>query len=300
MIIEAIPQKLRRNQPEVVQDAQTRAKAVLRRKDFIEYAMKTAQTIATSEAEVSLRTKLPLEPLTPILAALIGENKILELDGKLYIHADTLADVQQRLLNVVSEFHHHSPESPGITAAELWSRVGLAPPSAVGGLKPTLPGAGLRKDVFDGALKLMISQGKLVERRHRLALPEHREMFSEIEQKLLQAIESLFRSRPFDPPSRAEIAEHTGLAAEKVERILRIMLEQDRLIRIENDLLFDAEAVESARQILVSYIEKEGRLESVKFKYLLNTTRKYAIPLLDYFDRIGVTRSVGHTRYLAK
>jgi hypothetical protein len=36
----------------------------------------------------------------------------------------------------------------------------------------------------------------------------------------------------------------------------------------------------------------------VKFKYLVDTTRKYAIPLLDYFDKIGVTRRVGYTRLL--
>ena len=45
-------------------------------------------------------------------------------------------------------------------------------------------------------------------------------------------------------------------------------------------------------------IKKEGGLESVKFKYLLDTTRKFAIPLLDYFDRTGVTRRVGYTRHL--
>jgi len=78
------------------------------------------------------------------------------------------------------------------------------------------------------------------------------------------------------------------------------MLEQDRLIRIENDLLFHAEAVERARGILISFIKEEGSLESVKFKYLLDTSRKFAIPLLDYFDRIRVTRSIGRTRYLAK
>ena len=65
-------------------------------------------------------------------------------------------------------------------------------------------------------------------------------------------------------------------------------------------LLFHSDAVEQARQILISFINKEGKLESVKFKYLLDTTRKYAIPLLDYFDRIGVTRRVGYTRYLKK
>jgi selenocysteine-specific elongation factor len=290
IVVEATPEKLRRNQPETIQDAQAHAKAVLNRRDFVEYAIKTAETVAATEAEVSVRTKLPPGPLTPILAELIGENTIIELDRKLYIHPDTLAEVGQRLLNVVGNFHRGSPESPGISVAQLYEK---SAPSA--SLR-----AGLRKDVFDGVLKLLLSGGRLVERKHRLALPEHHEILSDTEQKLLQAVEALFRSRLFNPPSRTEIVEHTRAPAEKVERTLGIMLEQERLIRVESDLLFHAEAVERARSILVSSIEKQGSLESVKFKYLLDTSRKFAIPLLDYFDRIGVTRSVGRTRYLAK
>ena len=49
---------------------------------------------------------------------------------------------------------------------------------------------------------------------------------------------------------------------------------------------------------MVEHIEKEGRLESVQFKYLVDTTRKFALPLLDYFDRVGLLRRVGNTRYL--
>jgi len=62
--------------------------------------------------------------------------------------------------------------------------------------------------------------------------------------------------------------------------------------------VFHRDAVERAGQALRSHIEREGRLESVEFKYLLDTTRKFAIPLLDYFDRVGVIRRVGNTRYL--
>jgi selenocysteine-specific elongation factor len=290
IVVEATPEKLRRNQPETIQDAQAHAKAVLNRRDFVEYAIKTAETVAATEAEVSVRTKLPPGPLTPILAELMGENRIVELNRKLYIHPDTLAEVGQRLLNVVGNFHRGSPESPGISVAQLYEK---SAPSA--SLR-----AGLRKDIFDGVLELLLSGGRLVERKHRLALPEHHETMSDTEQKLLQAVESLFRSRLFNPPSRTEIVEHTRAPGEKVERTLGIMLEQERLIRVESDLLFHAEAVERARSILVSSIEKQGSLESVKFKYILDTSRKFAIPLLDYFDRIGVTRSVGRTRYLAK
>ena len=78
------------------------------------------------------------------------------------------------------------------------------------------------------------------------------------------------------------------------------MLEQQALVRVEQDLYFHTDAIKEAKRRTIEYIQTEGKgqLESVKFKYLLDTTRKYAIPLLDYMDAIGLTRRVGNTRYL--
>lgn len=67
---------------------------------------------------------------------------------------------------------------------------------------------------------------------------------------------------------------------------------------VERTASINREAVARARAILVEHIRRQGGLESVKFKSLLDTSRKFAIPLLDYFDRIGLTRQVNHTRYL--
>jgi len=296
MIIEAIAKKLKRNRPEILKDIQSRAEAVPIEKDFVEYCIKTAEDFAATETELSLRAKvLPAPassgrrqerggsgpgPLKEILAELVGNGRVIDLDAKLYMHSDTAANIQQRLLNIVNDFHRTSPESPGISTERFYEA------------------SQLRKDVFDSLVKLLISQGQLVQRKHRLALSEHREKFSEDEQKLLASVESLFMSRPFSPPQRQEVIEATATLPEKAEKILQMLMEQERLIQVENNLLFHAEAIEKARQILVSFINKEGKLESVKFKYLLDTTRKFAIPLLDYFDRIGVTRRVGYTRYL--
>jgi selenocysteine-specific elongation factor len=64
-------------------------------------------------------------------------------------------------------------------------------------------------------------------------------------------------------------------------------------------MYFHSEAVASATQAVVNHIKREKRLESVQFKYLIDATRKYAIPLLDYFDRVGITkRAPDNTRYL--
>ncbi len=284
MIIEAIPKKLKRSHPEILQDAKTRAKAVLTRKDFVEYCIKTANASAANETGLSLRTKILSNQLKEILAELIREEKVLSLAAppasKCYIHSDSAAYAQQRLLNIVSEFHRARPESPGISTEQFYGA------------------SGLKKNVFDGLVRLLISQGKLVQRKHRLALPDHRETFNQDEQKLLETVDSLFKNRPFNPPKREEIIEYATATQETVQKILQILIEQENLVQVENNLLFHYTAVERARKILTSFIEKEGKLESVKFKYLLDTTRKFAIPLLDYFDRIGLTRRVGNTRYL--
>jgi len=279
-IVEALPEKLKRNHPQTVQDAHDRAQAVLVEKDFVEYHIRTAKDFAVTEPKLSIRTKVLPEPLKKILTELIHQAKIIDLGSKLYIHTETSDVVQQRLLNIVSDYHHENPESPGLTIEQFYEA------------------SQLKKDVFDSLLKRLVSEGKLFERKHRLALPEHHETFSEDEQNLLQSVELFFADRPFNPPKYEEVIEHTAEAPEKLQKILQILIEQERLVRVDNNLLFHSEAIEQARRFLTSFINKEGKLESVKFKYLLDTTRKYAIPLLDYFDRIGVTRRVGYTRYL--
>jgi selenocysteine-specific elongation factor len=280
MIIEAIADKLKRSNPQAVQDAEDRARAVPSEKDFVEYCIKAAEAFAATESELSIRTKMRPEPLKKILTELIEQKNIFNLSSKLYIHCETSEDVQQQLVNIVGDFHRNSPESPGLSIVQFSDE------------------SKLRKNIFDSLLKLMLLEGKIVERKHRFALPEHREAFSEEEENLLQSVESLYRNRPFNPPKFEEVAEQTRAAGEKVKKILQILMEQERLVRVENDLLFHSEAVEKARELLISFIKKEGQLESVKFKYLIDTTRKFAIPLLDYFDRIGLTRRAGYTRYL--
>jgi selenocysteine-specific elongation factor len=156
----------------------------------------------------------------------------------------------------------------------------------------------LEKNVLDAAAEALRTTGKVVEKNGRLGLAEHREQFSAEEGKRLEAVEGMLRRKLFAPPDAEEIARELRLDAKKLERTLAILIEHGRVVSVAEGLFFHAEAIERARQILTDFLRKEGELESVKFKYLLETSRKFAIPLLDYFDRIGVTARRGYTRYL--
>ncbi|HSW02257.1 MAG TPA: selenocysteine-specific translation elongation factor [Sedimentisphaerales bacterium] len=315
IIVEATDRRLKRTHPEVLAEVAERARAVTQPKTFAEYCVRTAESVAADEKQISLRTKTPLKELAPLLAELAGEGRVLPLSAKVFIHVDTARRVRQHLLDIVGNFHRQRPESPGITREQFLTEFlrGEVPesrasgprlegetPSTHAGKMPATQGtpSPLKKEVFDALIERLRSEGKLVERKGCLALPEHREQFKDAEQQLLQNVETMFKSHPFDPPSLQEVAEKARTTPPQVQRVIRILSEQQRLVRVEQDLYFHAEAVAAAREKLVTYIKEHGGLESVQFKYVLDTTRKYAIPLLDYFDKIGVTRRMGYTRLL--
>ncbi|MHC4400781.1 MAG: selenocysteine-specific translation elongation factor [Planctomycetota bacterium] len=280
MVVEATPRRLKRNRPNVHEDAKERAAAVGDESRFVEYCVRKAESLAAGPAELAVRTKIPQARVEEILAGLTRREKLIPLGPNLSIHRDTAAAAAGRVLDVVARFHQGSPESPGIA------------------LEPLRIASRLEKAVADGVIALLKTEGKLVEDRGRLAAAEHQATFSEQDAERLETIESLFRQHPFQPPGTEELAGKTGAAPKDVERLLGILREHERLVPVGDGLLFHRQAVDRAREILVDFLRKEGKLESVRFKYLLDTTRKFAIPLLDHLDRLGITRREGNTRFL--
>jgi selenocysteine-specific elongation factor len=279
-IIEATSRRLKRNRPEVCEDLRQRAGAVLDDERFVEYCVRKAPSLAARDTELSVRAKILPGALARILDKLIHQGKITALPGGLYLHRDTAAETGERVLDVVGQYHRQSPESPGMTLEQL---------------RQSLP---IDRPVLDGVIALLNSGGQLVERSGRLARQEHQATFGDEDARQLEAVEAEFRQQAFHPPSLEEVADKIGATRQTTEKLVRILCEHQRLVEVGEGLLFHCEAVAQARQILIDFLRREGRLESVRFKYLLDTTRKFAIPLLDYFDRVEVTRRAGNTRYL--
>ncbi len=279
-IIECIPGRLRRNRPGLLEDLRRRAEAVQADADFVEYCVRDAGLQGVGPGDLAIRAKLPRRALEGFLGALAREGKIIALGEDLCLHAESAAEAAKLVSHAVAAHHETMPQSPGI---------------ALDGLRE---GTGLASAVQEYVVRTLTGQGKLSLQDGRLALPGHRVAFSPEEQGHLEALESAFCAAGLSPPRPAEAVERSGLPRDRAEWALRVLKESGRLVEVGEDLLFHRDAVDRARQILVDFIRREGKLESVKFKYLLDTTRKFAIPLLDYFDRIGVTSRVGHTRYL--
>ena len=281
-LVEGVARRLKRNRPGLIDDLCERANVIADPRRFVEYAVKHAESGAARENELATRTKTRNDRVREVLAALTQEGKVQLVAPGLTMHRDTMAEMSGCVMGLVEEFHRARPESPGMLLEELRRA------------------SDIDHAVLDGLIGAMKTDGRLVERNGRLASAGHSTSFQGEDAKHLDAIEGLFRSAVFHPPGIEELRDKTGTDRRTVERLLKILQEHERLVRVEGGILFHRDAVERARDILVDHTQREGRLESVKFKYLLETTRKFALPLLDHFDRVGVTRRVGNTRYLRK
>jgi selenocysteine-specific elongation factor len=280
LIVEAIPRRLKRQDPAVQTDLAERAVAIATERTFIEYALASDAGVSAVESELAHRVKSPLSRVREILADLAAAGRAILLAPGLYAHRRTVDAAAERILALLADFHKQSPESPGLPFDELLAATGFTRP------------------VLEGILARLTSEAKVALRSGRFALATHREQFAHEDREAMDRIEALFRDHAFSPPDAAAVAEATRFPAARIAKAIALLQQHERLVAVGPDLLFHREAVDRAQTLLVDFIRKEGLLESVKFKYLLNTTRKFAIPLLDYFDRIGVTRAVGHTRYL--
>ena len=280
MLVEGGSRRLKRTRSGLVEAAKDCAAAIGNDHQFVTHAVRTVAAGAIVSTELSAQTKVQPERLGEILADLIEQGTVIELQPGLHIHRDMLVDLNDRMLECVERFHKESPESPGIVIDELRDSVGLD------------------RAVANALIARLRVEKRLVESKGRLALPEHSAEFQGPDAEHSSRIDALFRENPFRPPGMEELRDKTGADEATVKRILNALRQQHKLVRVEGGLYFHHDAVEKAREILVDHFQKEERLESVKFKYLLDTTRKFALPLLDHFDHVGVTRRSGNTRYL--
>ncbi|MCL4442086.1 MAG: SelB C-terminal domain-containing protein, partial [Firmicutes bacterium] len=68
------------------------------------------------------------------------------------------------------------------------------------------------------------------------------------------------------------------------------------LVKVAEDIYCHSSSLEEAKKRLAGFFHSRGEITVGEFRDLLNTSRKYALPLLEYFDREKVTRRVGDVR----
>ncbi len=203
--------------------------------------------------------------------------------GDVLAEPAVLDRLARAVLQLVGDHHRAQPLSEGMPREEVRERVFAR---AAAGL-------------FEHVIDRLTAAGQLTG-RDRLALASHRVSLSPEEDEARLAIEVAYRAAGLKPPEPEAIAAERGIDRATLDRVVKLLLRQRVLVRIES-LLFHEEALARLRQEMTALKQAAGaaaRIDVATFKERYGVTRKYAIPLLEYLDRERITKRVGEGRVL--
>lgn len=202
------------------------------------------------------------------------------LGGGLFVHGRHYQQLQEQVTAALEDAHKKSPLTGGLNREELRSKV--APqwePAEFVRLLDDLSRCG--RVALDGSW---------------VRLAGHRaELSPELAQAARRLQESL-QAAGANPPPFEVLCGQAGLPAPAVRRLLDFLAQEGHVVRLAENVYFDAAVIPRARAAVRQMLAEAGQVETAAFRDRLGTSRKFAILLLELFDQEHFTRRVGDVR----
>lgn len=223
-----------------------------------------------------------------IAALLAHDPDILPLPDRQHPEAYSVARKWRRLTEEVqallAAFHKESPLARGMEMESLRSQLSFS----------------FSPKIFRAVTDKFNAEGITVREDSTLRLPTHTVKFSAHEQGAATKLEHLLQEGGFTPPDLKELESKLGLPRKGLLDLLAVLESRGTIVKVATDLYFDGAALEKAKSALLAHFTTHEDIGAAGFRDLLGISRKTAIPLLEYFDRTGVTLRVGDVRKLRK
>lgn len=268
-IVDTRPRRHRRFDANVIETLESREKGS---PEDIVLGTLEANEPAELSTVLSL-SSLSTEEARNTLQTLVSEGRAIRLgDGSRALLFslsgwNRLRSTAQRALEV---YHTQFPLRTGMPKEEFRGRLRL-PASA-----------------FGSALDRMIGDGTVIEERGLVRLPAHEVTLTP---KQKQAVETFLRTlaqTPFSPP---------GDSLPEPE-ILNMLAETQQVIKVSENVIFSKPAYDEMVRRISDHIKTSGKITVAEVRDMFQTSRKYALALLEYLDEQKITRRVGDERVL--
>ena len=190
--------------------------------------------------------------------------------------------LKERLLKTVKDFHAAHPLVPGMDMEELRGKL-------VYKLSPK---------IFRVVVDLFSKEKLIAKEENLLRLASHQVQVGGQEKVLMDKIKKILGEQPLAPPDLKEVEKQAGVPRNRLSEVIRLLEREGAVVRITADMYFLASSIEQLRGTLVQYLNEKGEMNAAAFRDLIGSSRKYTIPLLEYFDRVGLTIRIGDIRKL--
>jgi selenocysteine-specific elongation factor len=228
------------------------------------------------------RVSMPPNEIQTILKRKIDKGEILLVDPEKMkvIDSGQYRQLRETTLTQLGEFHQNFPMKSGLAKEELRTK---------------LPDMDVR--LFQILLTDLMQSKKIVLEKDKLRLPGH-QITQADEKGLFSKVEEAMSRGGLQPPSPKELSDEWSEDEEKVRAVLEHLVHEGVLIKVKGGMYFHKVPFDRLKEELISYLKRHREITTQQFKEMTGASRKFVIPLIEYFDQTKVTLRLGEKRVL--
>jgi selenocysteine-specific elongation factor len=199
------------------------------------------------------------------------------------LHGDKLRELDERILQALGRLHEQFPLMTTQDRQKVQAQLDYVGDEAL----------------VHAAVERLLRQKKIVGDLRRIARADFKPKLSNNLRKLKDKLVAGYKEGRFQPPEPASFAPQAGGNAANLKDLLDVCVAEGYLVHVTEEIYLHTDVEADMRRLLREKLAGNPGLTVAEIRDLLGTTRKYAVPLCEYLDRVGVTRREGDLRLLA-
>ena len=240
-------------------------------------------------ADLAAATGWTNEVLAQIVSQVQADGSVIDAGG-VYLARESLDRLSQTVVAELEAHHKREPLARGMLRETLREKV----------FAHSLP------ELFTGVIARLEAEGKVASEKDIVRSSKHSVGLSDQDAALSKKIEQLYLASGVEAPTIDEVMTRAEVPAPRrvqARKIMQLLIDDRKLVRIQGEMFMHASVLDDLKTRLRNYAsqhEPERLIDVAAFKNLAGVSRKYAIPLLEYFDREQITRRAGDKRLILK
>jgi len=234
--------------------------------------------VPLSAAGLQTKCLLRTEEVTALLDSLRAVGRAVPAPGSTWLHRDVIQKTATDVMTAIQAFHAANPQRAGIGRDELL--------------------AGLKTDggLLDLAVESLLQAGKIERNGTFLAQAGSGARLSDRDQQLCDRMAAKWQQAGWAPPGLEELAAALNEPLPRVTAMARLLAERGVAVRLDDRIWMHRDAVEAGKQTALKLFARAPMFSTMDFRDALGVSRKYAVPLVDYLDKIRFTVRSGNNR----
>ncbi|MFC1660884.1 selenocysteine-specific translation elongation factor [Gemmatimonadota bacterium] len=274
-VAEVLPRKRRKLTPGDARHLTARLGAD--EKEALLALLETTRWRGATPETLPQRTGLPPTTLEEATRSIVADGRGYRVASRLF-GASIWDEGEGTLVEVLERFHEKNPLRPGVSLEEA---------------RQCLPGPH-GSQIVDALVDTLQARGILRVQRGIVALDSFRPALTAKQRSIREELGHTLREAGLSPPSLKDLT--AGVGKGEVEGILRLMEDDGEVLGMDGQIFFWREVVERAGLEVVARLGGQSELGPADFRQTLPITRKHLLPLLRYFDTVGITTRRGESR----